>query len=94
MRGNVYNNGDPNSDTSGYGVMTPNGGQGLYVKDGRLINTGPSEEMTGIGKMSVANTARKRAEKISMAADATYLGYSRAEMMERMNGGDCMGGCY
>lgn len=62
---------------------------GLTVKDGMLINNRPNG-VTGIQQANEIRRAAKRAEKTSMMADATYLGYSRAEMMEGMNG---MNGC-
>lgn len=62
---------------------------GLTVKDGMLINNMPPET-TGIQMGAAIRKAAKRAEKVSMMADATYLGYTRAESMEDMNG---MEGC-
>lgn len=62
---------------------------GLTVKDGMLINNMPNEK-NGIQKVAAMIKATKRAEKTSMMADATYLGYTRSEMMENMNG---MEGC-
>lgn len=62
---------------------------GLTIKDGMLINNRP-DGMTGIQQAAMLRKAAKRADKISMMADATYLGYTRAEGMENMNG---MEGC-
>lgn len=63
---------------------------GLTVKDGMLINNIVSDGTTLIQTAVMAKKARMRAEKVSMMADATYLGYTRAESMEDMNG---MEGC-
>jgi hypothetical protein len=62
---------------------------GLTIKDGMLINNRP-DGMTGIQQAAMLRKASRRAEKTSMMADATYLGYTRAESMEGMNG---MEGC-
>ena len=61
---------------------------GYTVKDGMLINNVP-DGMTLIQVAAQARRAARRAEQVSMIADGTYLGYSRGEMMEGMNGEDC-----
>lgn len=52
------------------------GGDGLTVKDGRLINNRPDGQ-TGIAQMAKLRKEAKREEKISMIAE----GYSRGEMI-------------
>jgi len=52
------------------------GGDGLTMKNGRLINNRPTSE-TGIAEMARARKMAKREEKVSMIAD----GYARGEMM-------------
>jgi len=52
------------------------GGDGLTMKNGRLINNRPCGE-TGIAEMARARKMAKREEKVSMIAD----GYARGEMM-------------
>lgn len=52
------------------------GGDGLTVKDGRLINN-RADGCTGIAQMAKLRKEAKREEKVSMIAD----GYSRGEMM-------------
>lgn len=64
-------------------------GPGYTVSGGMLINKAP-DGMTGIQQALAIKKAAHRADKMAMMADATYLGYSRAEMMEGMNG---MNGC-
>lgn len=60
-----------NSIYSGYA-----GGDGLTMKNGRLVNNRPCSE-TGISEMARARKMAKREEKVSMIAE----GYSRGEMM-------------
>ena len=52
------------------------GGDGLTVRDGRLINNRP-DGCTGIAQMAKLRKEAKREEKISMIAE----GYSRGEMI-------------
>jgi hypothetical protein len=61
-------------------------GPGYSVSGGMMINHAP-DGVTGIQQAAAIRKAARRAEKVSMMADATYLGYSRAEMNEMMNGG-------
>ena len=51
---------------------------GLYVKDGRLINDRP-DGMTGIAKVAMMKKALKKQEKAQMIED----GIMRAKMMEK-----------
>lgn len=55
------------------------GGDGLTVRNGRLVNNRPCGE-TGIAEMARARKMAKREEKVSMIAE----GYSRGEMMSEM----------
>jgi hypothetical protein len=52
------------------------GGEGLTVKNGRLINN-RADGCTGIAQLAKLRKEAKREEKISMIAE----GYSRGEMM-------------
>ena len=52
------------------------GGDGLTVKDGRLINN-RADGQSGIAQMAKLRKEAKREEKVSMIAE----GYSRGEMM-------------
>ena len=52
------------------------GGDGLTVKDGRLINN-RADGQSGISQMAKLRKEAKREEKVSMIAE----GYSRGEMM-------------
>jgi hypothetical protein len=52
------------------------GGDGLTVKDGRLINNRPDGQ-TGIAQMAKLRKEAKRQEKIDVIAE----GYSRGEMI-------------
>jgi hypothetical protein len=67
-------NGIKNSIYGGYA-----GGEGLTMKNGRLINNRPCGE-TGIAEMARARKMAKREEKVSMIAE----GYSRGEMMSEV----------
>ena len=51
---------------------------GLYVKDGRLINDRP-DGMTGIAKAAMMKKALKKQEKAQMIED----GIMRSKMMEK-----------
>lgn len=51
---------------------------GLYVKDGRLINDRP-DGMTGIAKVAMMKKALKKQEKAQMIEE----GIMRAKMMEK-----------
>ena len=51
---------------------------GLYVKDGRLINDRP-DGMTGIAKAAMMKKALKKQEKAQMIEE----GIMRAKMMEK-----------
>ena len=59
---------------------------GLDVNGGMLINNKPDSRM-GITKMAEAKKALKRAEKISVMADAVAIGTMKSEMDEGMMGG-------
>jgi len=59
---------------------------GLDVNGGMLINNAPDSRM-GITKMAEAKKALKRAEKISVMADAVAIGTMKSEMDEGMMGG-------
>ena len=52
--------------------------EGLYVKNGRLVNARP-DGMMGIEKAARLKRAMKRGEKIEMMADAIGLAESRKE---------------
>ena len=52
--------------------------EGLYVKDGRLVNDRPNG-MTGIAKAAMMKKALKKQENISEIAE----GIRRAQMLER-----------
>jgi len=52
------------------------GGDGLTIKDGRLINN-RADGQSGISQMAKLRKEAKREEKVSMIAE----GYSRGEMM-------------
>jgi len=53
--------------------------QDYTVKNGRLINNAPELEM-GITKMAKMNTAKKRANKISMMVEAKEISRFREGM--------------
>lgn len=55
------------------------GGDGLTVRNGRLINNRPCGH-TGIAEMAMARKMAKREEKVSMIAE----GVSRGEMMSEV----------
>ena len=52
--------------------------EGLYVKDGRLVNDRPNG-MTGIAKAAMMKKALKKQENISEIAE----GIRRAQMLEK-----------
>ena len=54
---------------------------GLYVKDGRLIN-GRSEPEIGLSKMAKARKMMKKQEKIQMMSEAIEL----ADLKKKMRG--------
>ena len=56
-------------------------GYGLTQKDGMLINNRPDGQ-TGIQQVAQAKKVMKRAEKIAMYSEATYLGNMKSEMGE------------
>lgn len=58
---------------------------GLDVNGGMLINNRP-DGMTGIQKIAQVNKAMKKAEKVSVMADAVAMGTMRTEMGEDMMG--------
>lgn len=58
---------------------------GLDINGGMLINNRPNST-TGIQKAAQLNKAIKKAEKISMMADAVAMGTMRTEMGEDMMG--------
>jgi len=65
----------------GYGE----GGPGLTVRNGRLINNAPDGRM-GITKMADANREMKRQQKIGMQTDAILRADDVKEMREMMGG--------
>ena len=66
---------------SGYG----GGGNGLTVRDGRLINERPNSEM-GIVQAANARRQMKIEKKINMQAEAYVRGEQMSEMNEMMRG--------
>lgn len=66
---------------SGYG----NGGGGLKVQNGRLINDAPDGRM-GITKMAAAVKEMKREQKIDMQVQAILRADAIEEMREMMGG--------
>ena len=59
---------------------------GLDVNGGMLINNAPDSRM-GITKMAEARKTLRRAENISVMADAVAIGTMKSEMDEGMMGG-------
>lgn len=56
------------------------------IKNGRLINNAPPLQ-TGICKMAKMRSAVKKAEKVSMIADAIDIAEMREEMRRNLLGG-------
>lgn len=56
-------------------------GNGLDVKNGRLINNRPCG-MTGIAEAAASKKAMKRMDKVEMIASGVSMGNMRSEMME------------
>ena len=59
--------------------QTDNNVEGLYIKDGRLINGRPSG-INGIEKAASLKNMMKRSKKINMIADAIDLAEVRKNM--------------
>lgn len=62
-------------------ILSP--GNGLTVKNGRLINDGFSDGMTGIQAAANARKLMKREQKVSMMEEAMYRAEMRADMNEK-----------
>ena len=71
---NKYNENIPTGDTNNYV-------EGLYVKDGRLINGRPNG-INGIEKAAALKNMMDRTKKINMIADAIDLAQTRKNMFE------------
>ena len=71
---NKYNENIPTGDTNNYV-------EGLYVKDGRLINGRPNG-INGIEKAAALKNMIDRTKKINMIADAIELSQARKNMFE------------
>ena len=71
---NKYNENIPTGDTNNYV-------EGLYVKDGRLINGRPNG-INGIEKAAALKNMIDRTKKINMIADAIELSQARKELVK------------
>jgi hypothetical protein len=90
IRTSIYQNIEQGNTINTSPSVVNGGMPGMPVVGGRLINNRP-DGMTGIAHIAEMKKSAKRAEKISMYADAMSLGMNRH--MDNM-GGDCMGGMY